>query len=145
VLVLSRRSHESIRIGDTIVITVLEVHGDHVRIGIDAPRDVEVHRQEVYESIQAANVSAASPTPEALATAAAALGARLGERGQGAAPKVGTGPGAAGTDEAGGQPNRAASTGGGTEGGASPGQATTSVSAGGTGQVPGDTSGTATS
>jgi carbon storage regulator len=66
-LVLSRRSHESIRIGDTIVVTVLEVRGDHVRLGIDAPNDVEVHRQEVYEAIQSANVSAASPTPAAVA------------------------------------------------------------------------------
>ena len=68
-LVLSRRSHESIRIGDTIVVTVLEVRGDHVRLGIDAPHDVEVHRQEVYEAIQAANLSAASPAPAAVAAA----------------------------------------------------------------------------
>jgi carbon storage regulator len=73
VLVLSRRSHESIRIGDTIVVTVLEVRGDHVRLGIDAPGDVQVHRQEVYESIQEANLSAASPTPVAVAAGAAAL------------------------------------------------------------------------
>jgi len=79
VLVLSRRSHESIRIGDTIVVTILEVHGDHVRIGIEAPRDVEVHRQEIYESIQEANVSAASPTPEVLAAAAATLGGLFGD------------------------------------------------------------------
>jgi carbon storage regulator len=103
VLVLSRRSHESIRIGDTIVITVLEVHGDHVRIGIEAPRDVEVHRQEVYESIQAANLSAASPTPEALAAAAAALGARLGERGQAPAGGAGSVPGAPGPGGGAGQ------------------------------------------
>lgn len=72
-LVLSRRSHESIRIGDNIVVTVLEVRGDHVRLGIDAPHDVEVHRQEVYEAIQAANVSAASPAPAAVAAAANTL------------------------------------------------------------------------
>jgi carbon storage regulator len=72
-LVLSRRSHESIRIGDTIVVTVLEVRGDHVRLGIDAPSDVEVHRQEVYEAIQGANVSAASPTADALSAAATTL------------------------------------------------------------------------
>jgi carbon storage regulator len=73
VLVLSRRSHESIRIGDNIVVTVLEVRGDHVRLGIDAPHDVEVHRQEVYEAIQSANVSAASPAPAAVAAAASTL------------------------------------------------------------------------
>jgi carbon storage regulator len=79
VLVLSRRSHESIRIGDTIVVTVLEVRGDHVRLGIDAPADVEVHRQEVYEAIQAANTSAASPTPVAVAAAASALRRAMGD------------------------------------------------------------------
>jgi carbon storage regulator len=78
VLVLSRRSHESIRIGDTIVVTVLEVRGDHVRLGIDAPKDVEVHRQEVYDAIQTANVSAASPAPAAVAAAATALRQLIG-------------------------------------------------------------------
>ena len=77
-LVLSRRSHESIRIGDTIVITVLEVRGDHVRLGIDAPQDVEVHRQEVYDAIQTANLSAASPAPAAVAAAATALRQLMG-------------------------------------------------------------------
>jgi carbon storage regulator len=98
VLVLSRRSHESIRIGDNIVITVLEVRGDHVRLGIDAPSDVEVHRQEVYEAIQSANVSAASPTPDAVAAAATALrkmqlvgdGAAAEPGGQEPAPAGGT-------------------------------------------------------
>jgi carbon storage regulator len=78
VLVLSRRSHESIRIGDTIVITVLEVRGDHVRLGIDAPQDVEVHRQEVYDAIQTANLSAASPAPAAVAAAASTLRQLMG-------------------------------------------------------------------
>lgn len=67
-LILSRRPKESIRIGDSIVVTVLEVHGDHVRVGIGAPRDVEVHRQEVYEAIQEANRQAASPSDQAVAT-----------------------------------------------------------------------------
>ncbi|MDA8058533.1 MAG: carbon storage regulator CsrA [Actinomycetota bacterium] len=133
-LVLSRRSHESIRIGDTIVITVLEVHGDHVRIGIDAPRDVEVHRQEVYESIQAANLSAASPTPEALAAAAAALGGHLGEHRRSANPQPGAGPASA--------PEDPADTGPATDL-ASPASARDAC--GGAGQPPADTRGTATS
>lgn len=54
-LVLSRRVNESIVIGSNIVVTVLEVKGDHVRIGIDAPRDISVHRQEVYAQISRAN------------------------------------------------------------------------------------------
>ena len=85
-LVLSRRSHESIRIGDTIVVTVLEVRGDHVRLGIDAPHDVEVHRQEVYEAIQSANLSAASPAPAAVAAAANTLRQLRGN----ASPETGT-------------------------------------------------------
>lgn len=51
-LVLSRHRDESIMIGDDIVITVVDVRGDKVRLGIDAPTDIPVHRQEVYEAIQ---------------------------------------------------------------------------------------------
>ena len=51
-LVLSRHRDESIIIGDDIVITVVDVRGDKVRLGIDAPTDIPVHRQEVYDAIQ---------------------------------------------------------------------------------------------
>lgn len=51
-LVLSRQSDETIVIGDNIRVTIVEVRGDKVRIGIDAPRDVTVHRQEIYDAIQ---------------------------------------------------------------------------------------------
>jgi carbon storage regulator len=51
-LVLSRHRDESIMIGDTSVITVVDVRGDKVRLGIDAPTDIPVHRQEVYDAIQ---------------------------------------------------------------------------------------------
>lgn len=51
-LVLSRQSDETIIIGDNIRITIVEVRGDKVRIGIDAPRDVAVHRQEIYDAIR---------------------------------------------------------------------------------------------
>ncbi len=51
-LVLSRKKNESIVIDDRIVITVVEIRGDKVRLGIQAPRDVPVHRQEVYDSLQ---------------------------------------------------------------------------------------------
>lgn len=50
-LVLSRKKNESIVINDNVVVTVIEVRGDKVRIGIEAPRDVTVHRQEVLEAI----------------------------------------------------------------------------------------------
>lgn len=60
-LVLSRKVGESIVIGpEAIVVTVLEVRGDVVRIGIDAPRSVDVHRQEVWLEVQAANQAATS-------------------------------------------------------------------------------------
>ena len=51
-LVLSRKKDESIIINDHIRVTVVEIRGDKVRLGIDAPKDVTVHRQEVYEAIQ---------------------------------------------------------------------------------------------
>jgi carbon storage regulator len=58
-LVLSRQRDESIIIGDNIVITIVDVRGDKVRLGIDAPREVSVHRREVYEAIQRENQQAA--------------------------------------------------------------------------------------
>lgn len=65
-LVLTRHANQSIMIGHDIVVTVLEVRGDQVRIGIRAPRHVDVHREEVFAALQQANRSAASPSPEAL-------------------------------------------------------------------------------
>lgn len=50
-LVLSRKKNESITIGDRIVVTVVEIRGDKVRLGIQAPTEIPVHRQEVYEAI----------------------------------------------------------------------------------------------
>lgn len=60
-LVLTRRPNQSIMIGGNVVITVLEVRGDQVRIGIKAPRDVDVHRDEVWAELQQANRAAALP------------------------------------------------------------------------------------
>ena len=54
-LVLSRHRDESIMIGDDIVVTIVDIRGDKVRLGIDAPSDIPVHRQEVYEAIQREN------------------------------------------------------------------------------------------
>ena len=54
-LVLSRQRDESIIIGDNIVITIVDVRGDKVRLGIEAPIEVSVHRREVYEAIQREN------------------------------------------------------------------------------------------
>ena len=65
-LVLTRRSQQSIMIGTDVVITVLEVRGDQVRIGVSAPRDVEVHREEVFLELQQAGTAAAPPAPAAV-------------------------------------------------------------------------------
>ncbi len=51
-LVLSRKKNESIVINENIVITIIEIRGDKVRLGIQAPRDVSIHRSEVYEAIK---------------------------------------------------------------------------------------------
>ncbi len=53
-LVLSRKVNETIVINDNIVITVVDIRGDKVRLGIEAPKDVPVHRQEVYDAIKRA-------------------------------------------------------------------------------------------
>ena len=58
-LVLSRQRDESIIIGDNVIVTIVDVRGDKVRLGIEAPREVSVHRREVYEAIQRENQQAA--------------------------------------------------------------------------------------
>ena len=60
-LVLTRRTDQRIVIGEDIVVTVLEVKGDTVRLGIDAPRSVTVHREEVHAALTEANRSAVLP------------------------------------------------------------------------------------
>jgi len=54
-LLLTRKLGENIRIGDDVKITIVEVKGNHVKLGIDAPPSVKVHREEIYERIQAEN------------------------------------------------------------------------------------------
>ncbi|UZH07624.1 carbon storage regulator CsrA [Heyndrickxia coagulans] len=58
-LILSRKKGESIQIGDDIEITIAAIQGDQVKIGIDAPKHVEIHRKEVYLDIQEENANAA--------------------------------------------------------------------------------------
>lgn len=58
-LVLSRQRDETIMIGDDIEITVVDIRGDKVRLGISAPREVQVHRKEVYDAIKRENAEAA--------------------------------------------------------------------------------------
>ncbi|MCG7287178.1 carbon storage regulator CsrA [Cellulomonas sp. ACRRI] len=65
-LVLSRRVGERLVIGDDIVVTVIEVRSDGVRLGIDAPRSVAVHRAEVLEAVTAANLAATDAGDDAV-------------------------------------------------------------------------------
>lgn len=71
-LILTRRVGENVIVGDDITISVIEVRGDAVRIGIQAPQSVSVHREEVYRELQKANQQAA-------ATQDAAIGAMMDE------------------------------------------------------------------
>jgi len=68
VLVLTRRANQSIMIGHDIVVTVLEVRGDQVRLGIKAPRSIDVHREEIFAQLQQANRDAVRPSKAALDT-----------------------------------------------------------------------------
>jgi len=65
-LILTRRVGETLMIGDSVTVTVLGVKGNQVRIGITAPKDVAVHREEIYQRIQRGEDGSASAThPEA--------------------------------------------------------------------------------
>jgi carbon storage regulator len=72
-LVLSRRVGESIVVGDDVTVTVLEVRGDVVRIGIDAPRSIAVHREELLRELETANKESASPSDDVIASLAKAV------------------------------------------------------------------------
>ncbi len=63
-LVLMRKLNESIMISDDITITVINIKGDRVRLGIDCPQEISVHRQEVYDAIQRENRKAAQTDPK---------------------------------------------------------------------------------
>src|SRR3990172_7859127 len=63
-LVLSRQRDETIMIGDDVEITIVDIRGDKVRLGITAPRHIQVHRKEVYDAIKRENQQAANLTPD---------------------------------------------------------------------------------
>lgn len=67
-LILSRKKNESIIIGDDIEIMVTDVRGENVKLGVNAPRHISVHRKEIYESIKAENISASETNTSHLAT-----------------------------------------------------------------------------
>jgi carbon storage regulator len=64
-LILTRRPAESIRVGEEVTITLLGIRGNEVRIGIDAPRTIPVHRQEIYNRIQAETTHHVTPQESA--------------------------------------------------------------------------------
>lgn len=65
-LVLTRKTDQSIMIGNDIEITILEVRGEQVRVGIRAPRSVQIHRKEVFEQIREANIRATDTSADEL-------------------------------------------------------------------------------
>ena len=74
-LVLSRKVNQSIMVGDNVRVVVVAVDRDQVKLGIEAPREIAVHRSEIYEEIQRSNRSAAAagaPTPAGPQTVARA-------------------------------------------------------------------------
>lgn len=77
-LVLTRKLGESIAIDDHIKIMVVQIKGKQVRLGIKAPKETKIHREEVYESIQKSNVEAAAATPKSLSDMASMIKGGLG-------------------------------------------------------------------
>ncbi|MFQ5654711.1 MAG: carbon storage regulator CsrA [Planctomycetota bacterium] len=88
-LVLTRTLEEEIRIGDQVTVRVLEVKGDRVRLGIDAPPEITVHRQEVYLEIERANRGAGPARARGLLKGHPATGARTDARAGKGAPAAG--------------------------------------------------------
>ncbi|ADI28070.1 carbon storage regulator CsrA [Geobacillus sp. C56-T3] len=72
-LVLTRKIKEAIQIGDDIEITVLAIQGDQVKLGINAPKHIDIHRKEVYLAIQAENNAASQASETSLAELTAKL------------------------------------------------------------------------
>ncbi|UTR16068.1 carbon storage regulator CsrA [Salipaludibacillus sp. LMS25] len=65
-LVLTRKLNESIKIGDNIEVTIIGIEGDQVKLGIDAPKNIDIHRKEVYLAIKEENNAAATGSLDVL-------------------------------------------------------------------------------
>ncbi|MCA9410751.1 MAG: carbon storage regulator CsrA [Candidatus Omnitrophica bacterium] len=72
-LVLSRKKDEVIMVGDDIEITLVDIRGDQVKIGVSAPRSVSIHRKEIYDAIQQENKAAAQASKQSVASLAEVL------------------------------------------------------------------------
>jgi len=79
-LILSRKKNESIIIGDNIEIMVTDVRGENVKLGVNAPRHISVHRKEIYDSIKSENISATETNTSHLATLSELLRKRKPQR-----------------------------------------------------------------
>ncbi|MBX3396907.1 MAG: carbon storage regulator CsrA [Phycisphaerae bacterium] len=91
-LVLSRQRDETIMIGDDVEITVVDIRGDKVRLGITAPPHIPVHRKEVYEAIKRENRAAANIKPEDLPEGSPPRGPQQPPGSQGPQPGTGRKP-----------------------------------------------------
>ena len=97
-LVLTRRAGESIMIGSDVAVRVIEVRGDVVRLGVDAPREVQVHREEVFNAVRAQNLAAAGAGAAGADALRAGLAGRLAARLRPASPSGGGGATVDGSD-----------------------------------------------
>ncbi|NLJ99999.1 MAG: carbon storage regulator CsrA [Clostridia bacterium] len=73
-LVLTRKNNETLVIGKDIFVTVLDIQGDRVKLGIDAPRDISIHRKEIFDAIAEENKLATTVRPEQLSQLAKFMG-----------------------------------------------------------------------
>ena len=113
-LILARRIGESIIVADQIEISVIDIKGDQVKLGITAPPQVKVYRREVYAAIQAENRAAASASPDALHGLEGLLG---GAKGADAGPQRPGQPDRPRQPGPSSQPSRGPKKGGGSSGG----------------------------
>lgn len=73
-LILSRKTDQSIKIGEDITITIIEIRGDQVKIGVEAPKNVKVFRQEVFNAIKSENAAASSVNTDKIGALSKILG-----------------------------------------------------------------------
>ena len=102
-LVLSRQRDETIMIGDDIEVTVVDIRGDKVRLGINAPKEISVHRKEVYDAIRRENRAAAQVKPEDLPGSIGKIGPQKTPQSQRPPQNNGGGSGGGGAPPAGQQ------------------------------------------